>query len=223
MNINREKLTAAAAEAALGLAHKLEGCEKLSLSSLPEGNTALVLVDIINGFIKEGAMSCAEIGRIIPHTVSLTEKFKEGGRPIFAFADCHSEGAAEFLSFPVHCLKNTSESEIVSELKAVGGYTLIPKNSTNGFLEKGWQEILCKNPQINTFVVCGDCTDICVLQFCLSLKTWFNMSDRASRIIVPVNCVDTYGADGHNADLMNLAAFKIMSDSGVEFVSEITE
>ena len=34
MNINREKLTAAAAEAALRLANKLEGCEKLPLSSL---------------------------------------------------------------------------------------------------------------------------------------------------------------------------------------------
>lgn len=80
---------------------------------------------------------------------------------------------------------------------------------------------LVRKPKVNTFIVAGDCTDICVMQFCLTLKTWFTAQNRTSEIIVPLNCVETYDSPGHNADFMNIAAYKIMKDSGIKFVSEI--
>ncbi|MDE7278127.1 MAG: cysteine hydrolase [Oscillospiraceae bacterium] len=208
-------------ETVCGLISEIKELSPMDFSELVPEKTALIVVDVINGFIREGAMSSSIIEGIVPNVVKLMEKFKDAGIPVAAFADCHSENCAEFASFPQHCLSGTSESELVDELKEVGGYFLIKKNSTNGFHEKDFMHELVRNPKINTFVVVGDCTDICVMQLCLTLKTWFTAQDRTSEIIVPMNCVETYDSPDHNADFMNIAAYKLMKDSGIKFVSEI--
>lgn len=209
--------------AVCGIIDEINALPTMSLSELSPEKTALIVVDVVNGFIREGAMSSPLIESIIPTVAALMESCKSRGIPVAAFADCHKEGCAEFASFPPHCLENTSESELADELKAVGGYLLIKKNSTNGFHEEQFKTFLSGIPDTDTFIVTGDCTDICVLQFCLALKTWFTKQDKQVRIIVPVNCVETYDAPYHDADFMNIAAYKLMKDSGVAFVSAVTE
>lgn len=183
------------------------------------------MVDIINGFIKEGAMASDRIKSIIEPNVRLLKEFKRAGMCAIAFADCHEKDSAEFFAFPEHCLDGTSESEVVDELKAVKGISLlIKKNSTNGFIEEDFIKFLLDDkyePAFDAFVITGCCTDICVLQFALSLKTYGNMRNKPFRIIIPVNCVETYEAPWHQADFTNIAAYKLLKDAGVEFVSEI--
>lgn len=208
-------------ETVCGLISEIKELSPMDFSELVPEKTALIVVDVINGFIREGAMSSPIIEGIVPNVAKLMERFKDAEIPIAALADCHSENCAEFASFPKHCIDGTSESELVDELKEAGGYFLIKKNSTNGFHEKDFMHELVRNPKINTFVVVGDCTDICVMQLCLTLKTWFTAQDRTSEIIVPLNCVETYDSPDHNADFMNIAAYKLMKDSGIKFVSEI--
>lgn len=200
---------------------EIEALPAAEFSSLDKNKTLAVFVDIINGFINEGAMSCPRVGDIIPPNAVLMKKCAESGMLAAAFADCHKKDAAEFMSFPPHCIENTSESEIVSELKDIGKYVLIPKNSTNGFHEEKFRDLLECHPEIDTFIVTGDCTDICVLQFCLALKTYFTQNNRIVKIIVPINCVETYDAPYHGSDFANLAAYKLMKDSGITFVKEI--
>lgn len=209
-----------AKKAAGELAEEINSLGSISFSEIPAEGTAMVIVDAVNGFIREGAMSSPRIESIIPNIVSLMKKCKEKNIPIAAFADCHGESCAEFESFPPHCVKGTSESEIVDEIKAEGGYKLIEKNSTNGFHEQVFRDCLEANGK-SRFIVTGDCTDICVLQFCLSLKTWFTQKNLRSEIIIPLNCVETYDAPYHEAGFMSLAAYKILKDSGIKFVSEI--
>lgn len=209
-----------AKKAAGEIAEEINGLEAMSFDQIPAEDTAMVIVDAVNGFIREGAMSSKRIESIIPNIVSLMKKCREKNIPIAAFADCHGESCAEFESFPPHCIKGTSESEIVDEIKTEGGYKLIEKNSTNGFHEKEFVNCLETNGK-SRFIVTGDCTDICVLQFCLSLKTWFTQKNLRSEIIIPLNCVETYDAPYHEAGFMSLAAYKILKDSGIKFVSEI--
>lgn len=209
-----------AKKAAGELAEEIKSLGAMNFSDIPAEGTAMVIVDAVNGFIREGAMSSKRIESIIPNIVSLMKKCKEKNIPIAAFADCHGEKCAEFESFPPHCIKGTSESEIVDEIKSEGGYKLIEKNSTNGFHEKEFVNCLETNGK-SRFIVTGDCTDICVLQFCLSLKTWFTQKNLQSEIIIPLNCVETYDAPYHEAGFMSLAAYKILKDSGIKFVSEI--
>ncbi len=205
------------------LIKELSSLDALKLSSLDKNRTAAVFVDIINGFIREGAMSDSRIAEIIPPSAEILKSCNASGIMTIAFADCHEKDAAEFSAFPPHCIAGTSESEIAEELKEIGGYILIPKNSTNGFHEEKFRKLLESRPEIDTFIVTGDCTDICVLQFCLALKTCFTQKNRTVNIIIPTDCIETYDAPYHSSDFANLAAYKLLKDSGITFVSSITD
>ncbi len=207
-------------EVVCGLISEIRELPQMNASELVPEKTALIIVDVVNGFIRQGAMASPIIEGIVPNVAKLAGECKKRGIPVAALADCHKENCAEFASFPPHCLENTAESELVDELKDMDCF-IIKKNSTNGFHAKEFMHALVGNPSVNTFVVVGDCTDICVMQLCLTLKTWFTAQDRSSEIIVPVNCVETYDSPEHNADFMNVAAYKLMKDSGIKFVSDI--
>ncbi|MGN0637213.1 MAG: cysteine hydrolase family protein [Huintestinicola sp.] len=222
MKFTEKPMERIAAEAE-GMMKEIETLEPMSLSAVDSGRTMAVFVDIINGFINEGAMASERVGDIISPNAKLLKMCNDKGILTAAFADCHEEDAAEFASFPPHCVKDTRESEIVDELKEMGGYILIPKNSTNGFNEQKFRDLIECRSEIDTFIVTGDCTDICVLQFCLALKTYFTAQDKLVKIIVPISCVETYDAPFHSSDFANLAAYKLLKDSGITFVSGIME
>lgn len=203
------------------LSTTLAAAPVLSLADLAPARTALVVVDMLNGFAKQGALASERVAGLIPPVARIQQHFQAQGSPILAFADAHPEDAAEFVSFPPHCIAGTPESELVDELKAVGGYTLIPKNSTNGFLEPAFQAWRAANEQIDTYVIVGDCTDICILQFALSLKADANRLNRPLRVIVPAAAVDTFDIPGHDGDFMHLTALTLMAGGGIEVVRDL--
>lgn len=200
----------------------LKAATTLSLRSLEANETVLIIVDMVNGFVKEGPMSSPRIQTIIPAISDLMTLAKEQKIEMLAFADCHEESSIEFTSYPPHCLVGSTESEIIDELKEVGGYELILKRSTNGFLEPAFHDWLKSHPQITQFIVVGDCTDICVEQFVITLKTYFTTLNRPSRIIIPTNAVETYDSEPHAGDFMNVIALYKMQMNGIEIVREIT-
>jgi len=199
----------------------LEKLPVVNLEDLSAKQTVFVIVDMINGFAREGALASPRVEALISEIAGLSKKCDEYKISKLAFADCHTEVSPEFEAYPVHCMAGSSEGEIVDEIKEIGGYNLIPKNSTNGFLEEEFKKWLSENPEINTFIVTGDCTDICVQQFAITLKTWFNMINRKVRVIVPLNAVETYDLGAHEAELMNVMALYNMIINGVEVVKEV--
>lgn len=220
MKINSRELTAAVKELT-ACAEKISALESVSLESFVPQETMLIIVDIVNGFVREGAMASPRVEDIIPPSAELLRRCNAAGIFSAALADCHSGDCAEFSAFPPHCIRGTSESEIVDEIKNVGGYELVEKNSTDGFHEEKLRRLIDEHEKVNTFIVVGDCTDICVMQLCLSLKTYYTSADRKCRIVIPADCVETYDSPLHSADFANIAAYKLMSDSGVEFVASI--
>jgi nicotinamidase-related amidase len=183
--------------------------------------TALIIVDMINGFVREGALQSPRAETVIPAIESLSKEIDKRSIKKLAFADSHTDKSPEFGAYPTHCLAGTSESEVVDELKRIGGYTLIEKNSTNGFHEEEFKKWLNENQQINTFIITGVCTNICVEQFALTLKTYFNMQNKNARVIVPINTVETYDLGIHDGDLMNTMALYNMIVNGIEVVAEV--
>ena len=199
----------------------LQKLPAIKLNDLVVKQTALVIVDMVNGFAREGALQSARVEALIPEIVRLSKACDEFNIKMVAFADCHSNSSPEFEAYPQHCLCGTNEGEIVDEIMEVGGYTLISKNSTNGFHEKEFAYWLEQNRDIDTFIVTGDCTDICIQQFAITLKTWFNSQDKKSRVIVPLNAVETYDLGLHDGDLMNVMALYNMIINGVEVVKKV--
>ena len=72
-----------------------------------------------------------------------------------------------------------------------------------------------------TYLVTGDCTDICVLQFVLSAKAWHNTRNLPLRILVPTALTDTFDAPGHPADTLGAAALYLMEAAGAELYGDV--
>ena len=84
--------------------------------------TVFVMIDIINGFIREGVLHDKEIENIIIPVKAFLEYCKRKNIKSIAFSDCHSEDSCEFATFPPHCIKESNECKIVDELTQIGGF-----------------------------------------------------------------------------------------------------
>ena len=199
------------------------------LSSLPfictekieSEKTVFVMVDIINGFIREGVLHDKEIENIITPVKAFLEYCKRKNIKSIAFSDCHSEDSCEFATFPPHCIKGSNECKIVGDLSKIGGFEIIEKNSVNGFHASGFRKFLENNMNKSCYIVCGDCTDICVLNFCLSLKTFFNEINKSAEILVPINMTETFHAEKHDRSFANISALSVMETNGIKLVGGI--
>lgn len=218
---DRETIKKKSADVFTKIYDRFKYLENIPLSSFDTDKTVLVIVDVINGFIREGAMADSRIEYIIQGTAKLLEKCIEAGIPAVAFADSHCENAEEFSSYPVHCISGSPECELVNELKEKTGYILAEKNSTNGFFSPVMQKFLSDNPERTDFIVCGDCTDICVMNFCLSLKAYFDQNNIRCSVAVLSDLTETYNSDQHDADIMNLAASEFMKNAGIKIAGGV--
>jgi nicotinamidase-related amidase len=198
--------------------------KSIDLMSLEKDKTALFVIDMVDGFVKSGPLSSPRVAAIVNNIAELNKKTK-GFNKVF-FLDHHEKDSQEFRYFPAHCVKGTEEAELIDELRteySEGSETYyIEKNSTNGFHSEGFQKWLQKYEDvIDNYIITGCVTDICVLQFALSLKSYFNEKNINKRIILPKNCVDTYDGGSHDGYLMNLFALYNMYVSGMEIVENI--
>lgn len=220
LNTSNDKIlkTISAIELALNTA------TDLSLQSLKSNETVILVIDMIKGFAKDGNLSSVRIDRLIPKVSELLSSSKEI-KKVF-IGDSHPKDSVEFQSYPIHALYGTEESQIVDELYPYldENSISIKKNSTNAMMTEALRAYLDCHPEINNFVIVGDCTDICILQCALSLKAHFNEKNISKRVIVPYKYVDTYDLDVnyHEADLMNLFALYNMKINGIEVYKGVT-
>jgi nicotinamidase-related amidase len=178
---------------------------------------------MVNGFVYDGPLSSPRVASIVQNIVSINEKTR-GYKKIF-FIDSHDECSEEFTSFPKHCVKGSPEEDLIDDLKTDASEGLntvfIRKNSTNGFNSAEFHDWLKRNGDVDNFIVTGCVTDICVLQFVLYLKSYFNEKNETKKVIVPMNAVETYDAGSHDAHLMNLFALYNMHIIGAEVVEKL--
>lgn len=180
----------------------------------------IFVVDMINGFIKEGALHDAAIMDCVKPIQQLIED--ADCRRIFV-ADAHPPKTREFISYPAHCVIGTSESEIIDELKPYVE-EVFHKNSTNAFTCADMETFLKTDiDRYHDIVICGCCSDICIMQFALCLNAWLNEHNRDTmRIIIPTNTIDTYHIEGiHDAQSENAFAIRNMRANGITIVNEI--
>lgn len=181
----------------------------------------LFVVDMINGFVFEGALADPSIDEITRNIEMLLQELD--ARSIF-IADAHPPKTREFQSYPSHCVIGTRESEVIDALQPYI-HELFHKNSTNTFTCVDFQQFL-KEQRLDLYhdiIITGCCSDICILQFALCLNAWLNEHNRNDlRIIVPINCIDTYHIEGiHDAIMTNEFSIANMKANGIVVVSEL--
>lgn len=196
----------------------LEKLKSKKINELNLSKTMLFIIDMNNGFAKKGALYSDRVEALINPITNLAKILEAKNCEIIAFTDSHNKDSIELRSYPKHCLENDYESKIVDEISTIKNLKVIPKNSTNGFFcleDKNFKDI-------DNIIVVGDCTDICIYQFVVTLKSYFNQNNIDKNIIVPMNLVDTYHIDNiHNAEIMNIVFLNSMIQNGVEVIKEI--
>ncbi len=193
----------------------------VGIEQLVTDNAALIIIDMVNGFVKEGALYSPNALAINDTVASLARLCADNGIPIAALCDSHKLSSPEFLSYPPHCVEGSEECRLTDEIAAVCRPEIVLKSSTNGMNEPEFLSFIERTGS-DTFVVCGVCTDICVMQIAVALKAYFNRKDKLSRIVVPVNAVATYDLGAHDARLCQTMALYNMSINGVELCSGIS-
>ena len=186
---------------------------------------ALVIVDMVNGFINEGILHDPHIDTITDEIVRLAKAYIENGDKVIAFRDCHTEESTELISnggvMPPHCIEGTNEVNQVSKLAEIEKYMdVFEKNSTDGFMVPAVQKAI---QEFDEIAVVGCCTDICVKNFAISAKNFFNQNNKRVTIKVPENAVETYHnpALDHDRDEWNQMAFRFIKQAGVEVVKSL--
>lgn len=200
---------------------EIEALDAIKLSEVVQNkeNTALIVVDMVRGFYDTGVFASERSEKVIEPIVKLNNAL-EGCQKIF-FVDSHTKDSVEFKCYPEHCIKGTLEEEYVTEIKADAKTVFIKKNSINGFHAPEFKKWLANNKNIDTFIVTGVCTDICVETFVMTLKTYFNEVNEDKNIYVPINAVETSDFGNHDAELMNFMTFFKLKSNGIKVVKEI--
>lgn len=172
----------------------------------------IFIIDMVNGFVKEGGLADLGILRIVP---TIKEVIKNYDGILVEVKECHNIASLEFKNFPPHCLDGTFEAETCDELKEdlKDSYKFY-KNSTSALFSKGLFEFICKN-QPKEIIIMGCCTDICIMNFAIPLKNLFNELGLDIDIVIYEEAVDTYDSPNHNREEYNDMAFKLMKQSGV--------
>ncbi len=199
------------------------------------GRTVIISVDVINGFCREGVLAGPRVAAIVAPVVSLFERaWSHGVHHILLAQDTHDEAAVEFGAWPMHCVGGTAESDSVDEIKALPFYdqmVILPKNSTMTQINTGLETWMSAHPEVDTYIVVGDVTDICVYLLATFLRAHANAFQLKRRVIVPVDCVETYhrpvadaiaqGGLPHDADLLHAVFLYHMALNGIEVAARI--
>lgn len=196
----------------------------VNLTDLSKEKTALIVVDMVNGFVHTGIMSSPRVETIVENIVAINER-TYGYKKVF-FLEQHEEDSTEFKTYAKHCVKNSEEAELIPLLNCGAtlhsNTTIIHKNSTNGFHAPEFKIWLNENEeQIENYIVVGCSTDICVKHFAETLKTYFNQKNLDKRIIVPIDSVETFDFGTHDGDLMKVISLWEMKSNGIEVVDTI--
>ena len=216
-------------------------------STAPVG---LIIVDEVNGFATPNAGNLApqganaQITRMVAETDRLARWFLNTGRPVLAFLDTHEPGKPE-PPYPPHCERGSGEEELVPELKWLENEpkaTLVRKDCINGFIGAfqpagsnaiiGWA---AANQVANVLVV-GICTDICVMDFVLTLLSARNhgMVPSIKEVVVYDKGCSTYSLPRNVAediglppsasppqDLTHYMGLYFMASRGAQLVEQV--
>ncbi|MBI4329854.1 MAG: isochorismatase family protein [Chloroflexi bacterium] len=159
---------------------------------------AVIVIDMVRGFFepKYNLYLGPACHRIIPNVRHLLETERKQGSRLLFLCDNHAPDDEEFKMFAPHCVRGTIETEVIPELSPfVEEY--IPKTRYSAFYGSKLGGRLAElKPE--SVVVCGVCTDICVLH------TVGDARDRDYPVEVPVDCVTTFDLQAHQFALEHM-------------------
>lgn len=181
----------------------------------------LIIVDMVNGFVKEGVLHDKEIMNAVPRQIELLEEYKKEAELVIFIKDVHYANSIEFKRFSNtnHCLENTKESEIIDELLP---YTqkdntlIFTKNCTSYMMIPELQNTLLGLENVKVYDVVGCCTDICIVNGVLPMMNYFDQIDREVEVRVHEDGTETYHSPLHDRSQYSEAAYLLLKQQGAK-------
>ncbi|MBT9584650.1 cysteine hydrolase [bacterium] len=177
----------------------VEWLEARFLPELPDfqwddgARTAILVIDLVRGFCDQGPLASPRVDALVKPVGAFLQEAQRRGVKHFCFCcDEHPPDSPEFQAFPPHCLAGSSESALHPHLSQLGLGQRFAKGALNGMLETGLPAYLQAHPELDRFVLVGDCTDLCIFQTAMHLRMLANARGLSWQVVVVANLVDTF-------------------------------
>ena len=193
---------------------------EMKVENLELYEKCLIVVDMVNGFVREGGLHDPNIAKIIPRQIELIKEAKHEGKLIVFIKDTHNEDAVEFERFGgKHCVEGTNEADLVDELKEFEkDGVAIQKNSTCFMEAPLFRKLMELQKEIKEFDIVGCCTDICVVNGAIALANYLDQNNRKHVIRVHEDAIATYNEDNRKEYVD--AAKLLMEQQGIQLVKK---
>lgn len=206
--------------------------EKLLIKNLKIYEEVLIVVDMVNGFAREGMLASPLVDAIVENVVDYVEDARKENRLVIFIKDTHDKDSIEFRRFgnQPHCLRGTSEANLVDELIPYEEEAIsFEKNSTSfmfgqnpNFKSKyGFMEMLDGLENLKKVQVCGCCTDICDTNGVLPMMNYFDQNNRRVEVELLEDAMATFDAPWHNSEQYENAAYLLMEQQGAQRVKKL--
>ena len=199
-----------------------------NIKNLKVYKKCLIVVDMVNGFVREGALADKHIEGTIEKQKALVTKYKNEGELIIFIKDTHTLDSVEHDRFggAVHCIEGTKEAEIVDELKPfenTENVISLEKNSTSYIWAENKEDkynfvdVLNGLENISQIEVAGCCTDICITNGVLPMMNYFDQKNRRVEVTLYEDAIDTFEIPGvHNRKEYEDAAYMLLKQQGAK-------
>lgn len=188
----------------------------------------LIVVDMVNGFVREGALADNHIEGTINNQVALVKKYQEEGNLVIFIKDTHTEDSVEHDRFggALHCIEGTEEVELVAELKPFEGKEntiTLEKNSTSYIWAENkndgynFVDVLNNLENVEEIEVVGCCTDICITNGVLPMMNYFDQKNKRVNVTLYEEAIDTFEIPGiHYRSEYENAAYLLLKQQGAK-------
>lgn len=195
----------------------------MDIKNLKMYKSALIVVDMVNGFVTEGVLHDKEIGNIIRRQIELIKEAKNECKLIIFIKDTHTKNSVEFERFgdTEHCVKGTKEQELVDELKVYEekeDTISIEKNSTSFMEAPDFRELMKYQKELTDFDIVGCCTDICIVNGTIALANYLDQNDIHHTIRVHEDAIATF-AEKERQNYADAAKI-LMAQQGIQLVKK---
>ena len=197
--------------------------------------TAIISVDVINGFLYEGPLASPRVAVIDGAVTRLMQgAWDQGLHDILLVQEGHRPDSLEFQAFGEHAVLGTPQAAATDRIRSLPFYdqlTTLYKDSIHPAINTGLEDWLDEHPDLQTIIAVGDVTDLCLYQLATYLKLRANANHQEQQVIVPADCVQTWhlsveDAEGlpampHHGDLLHAVFLYHLALNGISIVRSV--
>ena len=175
------------------------------------GSTAVLVVDMLNEFCKEGgAMVLPGYESLIAPQTLVIDSAREAGAPVVFIVDTHRRNMRrerEFAKRTPHCIEGEWGCQVIDDLAPGADDIYVVKRRYSGFFNTDL-DLTLKDMAIDTLIVMGVVTNICVR------STVHDAFFHGYQVVVPEDCVAATGPREQESSLYDIAThFGVVSDA----------